>query len=506
MTTDMRPDEHGTALPPPPDAPITHEGQVVERRSNPVMLLVIVGLVVWLGVQYGMNWPLIIGGFVVMIFLHELGHYLTAKATGMKVTEFFLGFGPRLWSFRRGETEYGLKAIPAGAYVKIIGMSNLDEVDPADEERSYRQKSYPRRVLVAVAGSGMQFLFAIVLLFVAFAFVGVRDESRWFVGDVVPESAAANAGLLAGDRIVAVDGQPVEEFSDLSPLLIPRAGDTVTLALLRDGVAVDQSVTLTWRLTNAGAAGIDGLLRNDQVLSVDGRAVTTYGDFVAAAPAGGTYRMEVVARDPLTGELEKLIVDAAVASHAADGASGFLGVGPDAPSEKVGPVAAVGRSFETFGDLIVLTVQGAGRFFTPSGVGGFVADAFREEAPDDTPIAGDAGRLERDTRDENRIISIVGAARLGKQATDSDGSTGFLSALVTINIGIALANLVPLLPLDGGHIAVATYERIRSRRGRRYHADFAKLLPVTYVVFALLVSLSLLALYRDVIDPVNING
>ena len=88
-----------------------------------------------------------------MIFLHELGHFVTAKVSGMKVTEFFFGFGPKLWSFTKGETEYGVKAIPAGAYVRIIGMNNLEEIPPEDEPRTYRAQSYPRRLLVGVAGS-----------------------------------------------------------------------------------------------------------------------------------------------------------------------------------------------------------------------------------------------------------------------------------------------------------------------------------------------------------------
>ena len=109
---------------------------------------------------------LVVIALIVMIMLHELGHFLTAKWSGMKVTEFFLGFGPRLWSVRKGETEYGVKAIPAGGYVRIIGMSNLEEVDPADEPRTYRQQPFPRRLSVAVAGSTMHFIIAFVLLFV----------------------------------------------------------------------------------------------------------------------------------------------------------------------------------------------------------------------------------------------------------------------------------------------------------------------------------------------------
>ncbi len=117
---------------------------------------------------------LVVLALVAMVMLHELGHFATAKWSGMKVTEYFLGFGPRLWSIRRGETEYGVKAIPAGGYVRIVGMTMLEEVDPADEARSYRQASFPRRLLVAVAGSAMHVVMAFVLLFSLYASRGPR--------------------------------------------------------------------------------------------------------------------------------------------------------------------------------------------------------------------------------------------------------------------------------------------------------------------------------------------
>ncbi len=115
----------------------------------------------------------VLAAIIAMIMLHELGHFVMAKRAGMKVTEFFLGFGPRLWSIRRGETEYGVKAIPAGGYVRIIGMSNVDEVDPADEERTYRSKPYRHRLGVAVAGSTMHFIIAAVPAVPALAAAGL---------------------------------------------------------------------------------------------------------------------------------------------------------------------------------------------------------------------------------------------------------------------------------------------------------------------------------------------
>jgi membrane-associated protease RseP (regulator of RpoE activity) len=156
----------------------------------------------------------VVAAIIVMIMLHELGHFLTAKWAGMKVTEYFLGFGPRLWSIRRGETEYGVKAIPAGGYVKIVGMSNLEKVDPADEERTYRQKSYGRRLSVAVAGSAVHFILAFLLLVTLFAVVGVPTAEREFtIGQISRlksgPSPAEEAGLRVGDTVMAVDGRPL---------------------------------------------------------------------------------------------------------------------------------------------------------------------------------------------------------------------------------------------------------------------------------------------------------
>src|SRR5438270_2832380 len=154
--------------------------------------------VVLFGARFGLSVIAIVLALIVMIFLHELGHYLTAKWAGMKVTEFFLGFGPKIWSFQRGETEYGIKAVPAGAYVKIIGMNNLEEVDPADEERTYRAKSTWRRLSVAVAGSTMHFILAFVLVCVVVMGFGLPKPMTTLQSVSGP---AAEAGLHKGDKI-----------------------------------------------------------------------------------------------------------------------------------------------------------------------------------------------------------------------------------------------------------------------------------------------------------------
>src|SRR6202035_4329770 len=133
----------------------TSDGMKSPRRLA-AELLVAVAVIVTLAASTGhLDLLIVIASIVAIVMIHELGHFLAAKHGGMKVTEYFVGFGPRLWSFRGGETEYGIKALPLGGYVKIPGMTNLEEVDPADESRLYREKPFHSRLLVAVAGSAM---------------------------------------------------------------------------------------------------------------------------------------------------------------------------------------------------------------------------------------------------------------------------------------------------------------------------------------------------------------
>jgi RIP metalloprotease RseP len=224
---------------PQPEPPVEHE----TRTGTITLLLLGAGL---LALLLNGAWAvvLVIFGVMVMVTIHELGHFLTAKWSGMKATEFFFGFGPKLWSMRRGETEYGLKALPLGAYVRIVGMNNLDEVDPEDEPRTYRQQSFPKRLLVVLAGPATHFIQAWVILFLLFAVVGVpgtsglndADADSWVVGDVTADSAAAAADLEDGDRIVAWDGEPVGDFAELQDAIdSTEVGDEVALTVERDG-------------------------------------------------------------------------------------------------------------------------------------------------------------------------------------------------------------------------------------------------------------------------------
>jgi membrane-associated protease RseP (regulator of RpoE activity) len=410
--------------------------------------------VVALGVLAGRGWLLIIGALVVMIFLHELGHYLTAKWTGMKVTEFFLFFGPKIWSFKRGETEYGIKLIPLGAYVRIIGMSNIDaDVPPADEHRTYRQQSYPKRLLVVSAGSIMHLLQAFVLFIVVFSFLGVPGDSRlaerlggpgvpaeeWTVGNVVRGSAAEKAGLEAGDDVVSIGGKPVDTFTDVGPLVGPNPGDDVTVVVVRDG--------------------------------------------------------------------RRLELDATLGTSPQDPESGFLGIGPgypDLPAVTVNPFRGAVEAGQLTVEAIADTGRALGSFFT-GGVGDFASDVADGGSGSGNPTVGapgPGGGRSFEEGDENRLLSIYGVARIGAGVSE-EGMVNFLLLLAGVNISIGLLNMVPLLPLDGGHVAIATYERIRSIGGRRHMADISRLLPITYAVFMFMVLLGVSSIYLDIVDPIG---
>lgn len=258
----------GAALPPPPPTSrptfdllggshreTTPEADQKEAggRSQAVFRIgILVALLVALGV-FGSWWMVIVVvALIFMIFMHELGHYLAAKRAGMKVTEFFVGFGPRVWSFRKGETEYGVKAIPAGAYVKIIGMSNLEQVDPAEEGRTYRSKTYWSRFCVAVAGSAMHFAMALVLLVAVFALLGAPKPDVWSVGTLSPDSPATRVGMLKADEVVAVDGVAITTYDDFRTEIRKHPGQTVTIDIVREGQPMQLTPTLEAKNADTG--------------------------------------------------------------------------------------------------------------------------------------------------------------------------------------------------------------------------------------------------------------
>jgi RIP metalloprotease RseP len=451
--------------------------------------------------------------FIISVVLHEFGHYLTAKRAGMKVTEFFVGFGPRLWSFRRGETDYGIKPIPAGAYVRIIGMSNLEDVDPVDEPRTYRAKSYPRRLAVVLAGPAMNILIGFVLFAALFMTYGVASDDSWQIDTVGVGSAADEAGIRPGDRLVSIDGEPVGSFDDMVGTLEGRASTPATIVVERDGQELTLDAELGWRLNASAAEAIpsDPALREgDLVLSAGGQQLADYdqlrallaeeGDDVTLIIERGSHLYELSLPRPL--ELP------------ADGDTGFLGVSREADYERLGPIDAAGESAAMFGRTVGAFFTGFGKLFSPSGISNYAdlvveSSTGGDETADDAtnvlrPVAGSDAPELLTSAEEARPVSVIGIAQLGGAAGERGGVRIFLQVLAFVNFFLALVNLVPLLPFDGGHAAVATYEAIRGRlRGAPYRVDMARLLPLTYGVVLVLVVLGVTSMLLDISDPLT---
>ncbi len=519
------PDRHDDPPPiPPAPAGVPHAGL---RLAGLAAVLVLVGI----------TWPwmlVTILAIALLITLHELGHFVMAKRAGMKVTEAFLGFGPRLWSVHRGETEYGIKLIPAGAYVKVIGMSNLDEVPPEDEARTYRQKSFWQRIGVAVAGSTMHFILALVLIFIALVGIGqpmgtVDPQAiarNWEVGKVVPGSAADEAGLREGDRLLTIDGESVQPFDDLKPQVTALKGESVALTYERDGRTRTTELTphsfRQWyvgEVAPGSGPAKAGLQPDDLILSIDG-----------ATPAGKDYFTEVVAPlDGKTVEVAYLRGDERRTAQvevrgldllSVDGCC--LGVGDQSPAvERLNPIEGLIATPQEFWTIARLSLGGLGSFFSPSGIKGFagqVSDAREdrdaaehplEEAKTTTSPGGGStwtkatpNQVASAGRGENRMLSIVGLVQVGSSAGAADPAQLIL-IFALVNIGIGLINLTPLLPFDGGHVAIAVYERIQEKRlgQRRYFTDVARLLPLTYGVVAVLAMLFISTIYLDLANP-----
>ena len=499
-------------------------------RFAGLRLAALVGVLVFLG--FTSPWTLIvILALVLMITLHELGHFVMAKRAGMKATEFFLGFGPKIWSTRRGETEYGIKAIPAGAYVKIIGMHNIEPVDPTDEARTYRQKSFGQRVGVAVAGSTMHFILAIGLIYVALVGIGqpagtldmAAQQQNWHISGVVEGSGAEAAGLREGDRIVAIDGQTITDFTDLRRVAAPLKGQTVPVVYERDGERLEVAVTLkqftTWlaeRVHQGSPAYRAGLRTGDQVVSIDGHLLSAANDPDALsellAGTEGSDVEVVYLRDEV-----RHTTSVNVDTLALVGAPGYVGIGRGQPAdERLGPVEGLVAAPREFFDLTTTSLAALGRFFSPGGISDFAgqvtgarddrAAVVEEEREASAPVTQTTSRVldEGDAAPsgENRLLSIYGLVTIGSDLGEVDpGSLVVLFAMINVFIGVF--NLLPLLPFDGGHVAIAVYEKaqeIRLKR-RRYFADVGRLIPFTYAVVLLMGMLFVSTIYLDIANP-----
>ncbi len=424
-------------------------------------------------------------GLLASIALHEVGHLVPAKLFGVKVTQYMVGFGRTVWSTRRGETEYGVKAVPLGGYVRMVGMlppqpgsdparlrevstgpfqsmvenarqDAWQEVGPSDEGRLFYAKPWWQKLTIMLGGVGMNLLLGALLFAVVLMGFGRQEPSTTVAavseclvevpagdpqpvlcGPDDPATPAAEAGFEAGDVIVAFDGQPVAAWDDVSALIRANGGRTVDLTVERDGEPLVLSTTLA----------------------------------TAQRPADPD--------DPCSATVEV----------------GFLGVSPTFALTRLGPGAVAAE----VADFTARTVDAV--LSVPSRMVGVWDAAF--------------GGGERDVCSP---VGVVGAGRIGGEIAAQDDVpvsariAGFLALLASFNLAIAVFNLIPLLPLDGGHIAGAIWEAVKRTLARLLGrpdpgpVDVAKALPLAYAAAALLVGMALLLLYADIVNPVRLPG
>jgi membrane-associated protease RseP (regulator of RpoE activity) len=365
------------------------------------------------------------------VMVHEFGHYVTARKFNMKVTEFFLGFGKRIWSFRKGETEYGIKAIPAGGYCKISGMTPDEVMEPGEESRAFYIARSSKKLIVLGAGSFLHFVLGILLLFTLLAGVGVNSLTS-VVKEVVPDSSAVVAGFQQGDDIQSINGEEVTDWGRGVELIRAANGGELAFTVIRDGQSLD--LRATPRLTDVG----------------------------------GEQRY-------------------------------VLGIINEIGTKRFGILKAGKESLTITGSMTVQSLKSLA--LLPAKIPELWGQTFGGEP-----------------RDVDGLVGVVGVARVsGETLASGDQNWSqrigtFLLIIASLNIFVGVFNLLPILPLDGGHMAVAIADEIRAfiarLRGRPRPApiNVQVLTPITAVVVVILIALTLLLLVADIINPISLNG
>jgi len=439
-------------------------------------------------------------GISVSIALHEAGHMFWAKKFGVKVTQYMVGFGPTIWSRHRGETEYGLKAIPLGGFTRMIGMfppkpgadpsilrssstgrfsqlmdqarqESMEEVKPGDEDRVFYKLSTPKKLVVMLGGPVMNLIIAAVLLLGIFTLYGIpgltsRVSSVSQCVQTVPANGTAPAacspsdpkapadvaGIRPGDQIVSMAGKSVNNWDDVRALTRPNGGRTIPIVVQRAGKTLNLVVTPI--LNNVPRVDSAGNL----VLSPNGKPIIDRVGFLGLSGSEQMVKQPVIAVPALVGN-------------------------------QVAATAAV-----------IVNI--------PQKMSGIAKAAFSGGA-----------------RDPNGPMSVVGVGRLAGEVASgpvSSGVTGsssgssrlvlLISLIASLNIALFVFNLIPLMPLDGGHAAGALWEgtkrqmaRLRGRPNPGY-VDVAKALPVTYLVAIALIGMTVLLMYADVVNPIKLGG
>lgn len=378
------------------------------------------------------------------VMVHEFGHYITARKFGMKVTEFFLGFGKRIWSTQRGETEFGIKAIPAGGYCKIAGMTVSDEMEFGEEDRAFVKASSGRKLIVLGAGSFLHFVLGYIVLIILFIGVGTNQITQQVaeVSDCIPvatetctsdspPSPAKAAGIKPGDYILAINGHPVKNWADDVQLIRNSAGKPLTLSIYRNDEKISITATPVKRVVDREIRGVLGIINE----------------------------VALVKSDPIKASKDSFVV---------------------------------GKDFlaTSFKSLIAL----------PAKIPALWGQTFQGKERDANGLVGIVG-----------VASVSGQISAAEEMSLSERIGTFLFIVASLNFFVGVFNLLPILPLDGGHMAVAIADEIRAlyarmrRKPRPAPIDVNRLTPITMVVFVALAALTLMLLVADIINPVNLN-
>ncbi|HZE40705.1 MAG TPA: site-2 protease family protein [Stackebrandtia sp.] len=412
---------------------------------------------------------------LISVAFHEAGHMGTARMFGMRVTRFFIGFGPTLFSFHKGETEYGVKPIPLGAFVKITGMTaqeeEEEEVPPEDQHRVFWRKPVWQRTIVLCAGSVTHFILGFLILWIMVSFVAAPnpayakdmettskvDVSKCLMTkatqtkceDGDPKSPAVAAGLESGDEIIAVSGTRIAGRE----CKVPGSGDQVTPS--------------TWACAVNAIRKLPAGDKADFTISRDGKT-----KHVPVTPKSVTI-------DLGNGKSQKVTQ---------------IGITQQASTKPAsityGPVAGIGAAGDLTGQMAVQMGEAVTRI--PQKVPALWNSIFGAERDQDTPV------------------SVVGASRLGGEMVEHNLWPMFFYLLATLNYFIGVFNLFPLLPMDGGHIAIAWYEKVRSWWAAKRNkpdpgrVDYMKLMPLTYTVIIVMLGFTLLTVTADIVNPITL--
>lgn len=393
-------------------------------------------------------------GITVSVALHECGHMWAAQATGMQVRRYFVGFGPKVFSFRRGETEYGLKALPLGGFCDIAGMTALDEVPPEDLHRAmYRQATW-KRLVVMFGGIAMNFILGFLLIML----------------------------LAVAWGLPRLDSPPATQIYPAG--CVPAQNPDGSMQ----------------KCTGPGPAERAGLKRGDLVTAIDGKPVKTWNDFRSITEKANGPVVYTVKRDDQTLQIQ--VTPERVATYPLKSTDS---------SERVTTpvyVSKVGVAQDFYGPVKhnLISAVPASVAFT----GDMFGRTFASLAQMPSKVVSLWHAVTGGQRDADTPVSVYGASKIGGETAEHGLWGAFVLVLASLNFFLGAFNLLPLLPLDGGHIAVVIFEKLRNmwrnRKGLPNGApvDYLKLLPATYVVVVIGGAYMILTLVADIVNPIKL--